>query len=911
MKNFYLILLLLSSTAAMAQLPQRNFKGRVIDSTTQQPLGDVSICIYRASDTSLLNFGFTTPIGNFALSVKSEDSLLVVISLLNYSDFNYKEGAKSSWSFKYFQDIKLARLPFQFRAVSVKTAAIRMKGDTIEINANKFKVLPGSDVAQLFKKIPGFEVNVKGEIKVAGADVNKILVDGSDFFGNNPGMVSKNLTADMIETVQVFDERNEDGSPKDNVSKVINLKLKKGKKNGLFGDVLAGYGTKDRYEGGIRMNNFKNDRKFSFVLNSNNINETGFDFGFNNWHSADYYERNGTFGDNGISYYYGDQGDGNINQKTSSGFTYFNEFSKKRKLSFSGMVTRNDYSSINSSNNIYAINDTTRRTKLDSTSSNGRAQSANFEVAYTKTLDSTGKFDIGATLKIKDNLMNTHSVNEIKLNQMLLNEGNTFQKNDFRNQSLEVNSSYRRYLRKDKRYNLFAYAGYIRSDDNSDAFQYTGNSFDTFNTRSKLGNTRNELLFKASGKMPVYKKLIYFNLAADKWIQDNRTFQTALNAISQYDRSFEQGYDQKVDSLSIQFKNRQDQMTLKPFFSFEKKSLWVSLGLTAMQMKINSDNETSGQSVGKKYNLYLPNFNISYYPENKAYLYLTLSQQTRFPTANELQPVVNISQTYERMAGNTDLKPQVNNRLGFYTNFYGLKGFRYLYNNFNLMTSNNAIIRESKQMEDGVIIRIPVNASGYMNIHNWFSTSKKIKKDFYGNFYLSYDYSKSPNIINKIVSSGTYTHLSLSPSFSYNKSDSMEINFGMTMDRTSNTNSLNSNLNYKQWLPGYNASIRGIIKYGTEMNTHINISDRRNVPGIGKVIPVWSAYIQQPIGKKGVSIKFSVYDILNKNTNIDRVSTDNFVSISQNNQLRRYFMLTLVFKIKKMGNNGDGEDYTF
>src|SRR5690606_23287839 len=159
-----------------------------------------------------------------------DDSLLVVVSHIKYNEFHHREPAMEGWNFKSFGDLKLARLAKQYKIVSVKTAAIRMNGDTIEINASKFKVLPGSDVAQLFKKIPGFEINVKGEIKVNGADVSKIMVDGSDFFGNNPGMVSKNLNADMIETVQVYEDRNEDGSPKENMTKVINLKLKKGKR---------------------------------------------------------------------------------------------------------------------------------------------------------------------------------------------------------------------------------------------------------------------------------------------------------------------------------------------------------------------------------------------------------------------------------------------------------------------------------------------------------------------------------------------------------------------------------------------------------------------------------------------------------------------------------------------------------
>ena len=227
-----------------AQKIYRSFKGRVVDSATTMPIPDVTISIYRASDTSLINFGFTTPNGNFTINVNNSDSLIITFSQLNYDEFTKKVPAMDdNWNFYNWGDIKLAKLSFTLTA-TVRKAAIRMNGDTMEINASRFKVLPGSDVAQLFKKIPGFEVNVKGEIKVGGVAVDKIMVDGSDFFGNNPGMVSKNLQADMIETVQVYEPKNADGSPvNDEVKKTINLKLKKNKRNGVFGDALAGYGT--------------------------------------------------------------------------------------------------------------------------------------------------------------------------------------------------------------------------------------------------------------------------------------------------------------------------------------------------------------------------------------------------------------------------------------------------------------------------------------------------------------------------------------------------------------------------------------------------------------------------------------------------------------------------------------------
>jgi hypothetical protein len=452
-KLFLFIIISLTCQNAFSQDPMRNFKGRVLDSSTYMPIADASVCIYRASDTSLLNFGFTTPNGNFQLSVRSTDSLIIIVSLFGYEEFTKKETGTDHWEFYHYGDIKLSVLPVTLKGFTVKTAAIRMKGDTIEINASRFKVLPGSDVAQLFKKIPGFEVSVKGEIKVGGSPVTKILVDGSDFFGNNPGMVSKNLSADMIETVQVFEDLNDDGSPKEESSKVINLKLKKGKRNGTFGDLMAGYGTRQRYESGLRLNNFKNDRKLSFIINGNNTNETGFDFGFNNAHSSYSADRNGS-SDNDYFYwsYNNNNGEGNINNKLSSGFTYFNEFSRKRKLSFNFVGSRNQYNTIQASKSINAINDSTQRSNTDSSTTNGIASYGKLDINYTKAVDSTGWYDFGLNTEMRINNSKTEATNIIRLNEQLLNKGLSSIYNKTDGSNINVHGNFRKVGRKNKLY---------------------------------------------------------------------------------------------------------------------------------------------------------------------------------------------------------------------------------------------------------------------------------------------------------------------------------------------------------------------------------------------------------------------------------------------------------------------------
>lgn len=906
-KNFFLQICLFAFGYVANGQAYRTFNGRVVDSASLQPLKDATISIYRASDTSLLNFGFTTPLGNFTISTKSDDSLLVIVSLLNYSDKVIKDPAAEGWRFMTLGDVKLRYDPVtNMQGATIRGSAIRMKGDTIEINASRFKVLPGSDVAQLFKKIPGFEVNVKGEIKVNGSEVTKIMVDGSNFFGNNPSMVSKNLNADMIETVQVFDDKNEDGSPKENTPKIINLKLKKGKKNGLFGDLMAGAGTSERYELGARMNSFKNDRKFSVVFNKNNTNNTGFDFGFGNWHSVDNYSRNGS-GESDFYYYDPSfSGEGNLNNKSNLGMTYFNEFKGKKKLSFNLDVSQNNFSSISSNNSFFALNDTINRNNYDSSYSTGISRKIYANINFTKSIDSTGYFEIGATGSMNQLENNSQIFNNIKFNELQINNGIGLQKNLNDGSFSSVNASYRRNLRKDKRYVFSVYSDFKYTGNNSNKYQYQENNIDTINFLNSRETNSYEILTKVFGRMPIYKKTWFFNLSADRWYQNNQSVQLTNGANLNNNRTFEQEYNQSVDTLSVKFNNTQEQYTIKPYFSLEGNHFYLSIGTTLMSYNLFNNNITQGTQFTKNFPKNLPYISVNYYPESLGWFYIMLSKSTNFPTVNDLQPVLNINNNYERTIGNSNLQPQDNYSMRLYSNLRKVKGFKHIYTYLTANISDNAKVLSKTQNDNGILVTMPVNATGMRNFSGYISTRKTITKVI--NLGLGYDYdiSRDPLLVNDVKSYGLNKGSRFSPNINISKSDSLELDFGMNIRYTKFTNSLNSAVNYSQMIYSYEASIRTLLGFGMEINSTLDIQDQRNVPNVGKLVPVWSMYLQQPIGKSNFNLKFTAYDILKQNTSISRFASDNFVVINRSNRLQQYFMLTLVYKIKKMGGEEDG-----
>lgn len=877
----------------------RSFKGRVVDSLNYKPLPDATVSIFRAKDTLLLNFGFTTPNGNFSISTKTDDSLLIIISLLNYKEHTKRvEMSSGQWSFHEYGDIKLTPLPVSLRGFTLNSSAIRMKGDTIEINASRFKVLPGSDVAQLFKKIPGFEISVKGEVKVNGVNVSKITVDGSDFFGNNPGLVSKNLNADMVETVQVFEDRNPDGSPKEEPASVINLKLKKGKRNGSFGDLIAGYGTDGRYEAGARLNQFKNDRKISFILNSNNINETGFDFGFENWHNATQISRNGISNDGG--FVSGAASRGNINNKTGGGLTYFNEFKGKRKLSFNLFINRNDFNSITASTGINALNDSLKRINTDSSESRGLALNAFFEINYSKEIDSTGEYDFGISTSMLDITNRKEAGNRILLNESVINKGKSELLRQDATEFIRLNGSYKRSLRKDGRYYFFLAADYNAGRDRNDFYQYLLNNSDTFNNLNERNQKNREWMVKLTGSMPLTKKLS-LNISGDRWHRDQSSLQQVRSASNRYAEEFEQEYIFEIDSLNADIQNKQTQLSVKPFLSFRSKKLYSQSGVTLLSFRMIRTGNTGPADLIRNYTKWLPYYTMSYYP-GKAYFYLSVSKTTSFPVIAELMPVPNLSNNYDRTEGNPDLEPTDRTSLRTYGSLHKLKGFRYFYFGAGFHASDNEKIWVNKTLANGVNARAPENASGMRSANIWLNLSKKVNKTLNLVFRNSVQYNKNPQKTDQLYAFGVSRGMDTEAGFNFSFLDSLEFTATANWSGSDYNNTLNNTLNYRQNVFSYSAETRFILPIGTEVSSNLLVSDQRNVPGIGRIVPLWNAYIQQPVDKKNrYHLKLTAFDILRQNTNIARTVNGNFIYISENNQLQRYFMLSLVYKIKKVG----------
>ena len=270
------------SAIAIAQTAG-SLKGKLVDTSAKQPLTEATVSVIDTKDSALVSYTLSDKKGLFEIKDLEPGEYRVLISFKGYQTWRKNFSIAADKKIVDLGEIKMEK-DYQVLGEVIVTddAPIKIKQDTIEFKADAFKTKPNATVEDLLKKVPGMQVDKDGTVKAQGEQVQKVYVDGKEFFGNDPKLATKNLTADMVESVQVFDDMSDqakftkidDGSKQ----KAVNIKLKKEKKKGFFGKALVGGGTDDRFETNLTFNHFNGDKQFSVLANANNLNKQGFSF---------------------------------------------------------------------------------------------------------------------------------------------------------------------------------------------------------------------------------------------------------------------------------------------------------------------------------------------------------------------------------------------------------------------------------------------------------------------------------------------------------------------------------------------------------------------------------------------------------------------------------------------------------
>ena len=264
-------ILFLSATAQKNEV-----SGIVKDTSTKASVKHAVVMLVSPKDSVIMAFTRVKDDGSYSFKNVVPGKYIFSVTHPNFGDFVDDVEIKNNEILSLVSMTPKSKL---LEAVIVKSGnPIRIKGDTTIYTADSFKVSANANVEELLKKMPGIQVDKNGQIKAMGQTVEKVLVDGEEFFGDDPGMAVKNLRADAVKEVQVFDKKSEQseftGIDDGKTQKTINLKLKEDKKKGYFGKVDLAGGLKkdieDRYNDNILLSSFKGKRKITgFLLNGN------------------------------------------------------------------------------------------------------------------------------------------------------------------------------------------------------------------------------------------------------------------------------------------------------------------------------------------------------------------------------------------------------------------------------------------------------------------------------------------------------------------------------------------------------------------------------------------------------------------------------------------------------------------
>jgi len=943
-KALPLLIALISLTGlAMAQNPYGSVKGKLVDTAAKQFLSEATVSVIGTIDSSLVSYTLSNKQGFFEIKDLEAGDYRILVSFQGYAPFKKNISITPTQRIADLGEIKMEK---EYKALGeviiTDDAPIKIKNDTVEFKANAFKTKPNATVEDLLKKVPGIQVDKDGTVKTQGEQVQKVYVDGKEFFGTDPKLATKNLTADMVESVQVFDDMSDqakftkidDGSRQ----KAINIKLKKDKRKGYFGRALAGAGTENRYEANLSLNHFNGDEQLSLLANANNLNKQGFSFsdiitamgGFQNMGgSSGAMGGGGGFGGGGGGMQmtgtksgsfgtFGNTSSGGITRSISAGINYNNYVAAKLKIG-------TNYFFSNSKNE--AEKDIFRQTFFQNDSitesnekyfSNSTNQNHRFNIRMEYQIDSMNSllYTPSLTLQHSDatssDISSTQSITPFQ--KYLSVTGTSKNTNERNGTTLNNNLLFRHRFRKIGRTITIGWSN-TNSQSDGDGFNISSNTFynpdttvdRTFyqnrNTRQKT-HTHNNVL-SSSYTEPLGKdKLLELNYAYtnNRNISDKETF------------DFDPGsgkYQILNLPLTNYFKNLFEANRFGANFRVQKKKYNYQLG-TAIQF--STLESTSLAIIGKdsisrnKYKNFFPVANFNYQVNRSKSFRFRYNGRTNQPTLSQLQNVLDQSNSLQWRIGNPELKQEFNHNLNVGYNTFDILTFRFIAANLGFSTTSNKIVNSTDSVAKGIQLIKPVNLDGAFNTSSFVTVgfpfkNKKLKGSSL-NFTNSISYNKDVSLQYKQKNVGKTITVTQGAGVNFNLlKEALDLGVNMNVSYYNVKNSVSTSLNSNYFTQTYSADIsltflKSII-LSSDFDYYVN-SGRAN--GFNQTIPLWNAALsKQLFKKKNAELRLSVNDILNQNQSITRTNSDTYIEDTRTNVLRRYYMLSFLFTLNKMG----------
>ena len=959
---------LIMMCSALSVFSQRiTVSGRILDGVGE-PIDMATIQILSLPDSAYVNGCVSNSRGYFTLPSVKAGSYVVKFSFVGYESKVQAVNLAATRTQVNLGTIKLEENAVLLKeaVVTAQAAQVEVKEDTIQYNVSAYRVPEGSALEELVKKIPGAEVSEDGKITLNGKDITKILVNGKEFFSGDTQVAMKNLTVDMVDKIKAYDKKSDlarvTGIDDGEEEAVIDLTVKKGMDQGIFGNADLGGGTESRWVGKAMVNHFADKKQFSLMANLNNVNDQGFPGGGGGFRMG---------GNNGLTtrrMFGGNfafenkkvemggnlrfQHDDTDTQSKSSTYTtasgnYGNSLSKslghRLSLNFDGRL---EWKPDSLTNLIFRPRASMSRSRNNS---NSRSITATEDTnPYMETINEFFSSSLSGI-----DLRNILSNNE-KLALALLNAQSSQSHNnsDSENASGELQFN-RKFGSEGRNITLRVTGGYTNGDNEN--FSYNDQFYFISSTNAEDSNN----LIRRYSKTPTTSwnysgQLTYSEpIARATYLQFSYRFSRnySENDRNTYDLSDVMG-DNPIGYLPVGWESYRDKSLSKYVENtYDLHNLGLTLRIIRSKWQLNLGatyqpqhsvtNYQQGEYMDRmgtftrNVNNISPTLDYRYNFSRMSRLRIRYRVQTSQPSVSNLLPVIDNSNPLSISMGNPSLRPSLTNRFEINYNTFLPESQTGIMTMMNIRTTSNSVSSKTTYFTNGGNLSMPENIDGNWNamgILN-FNTAFKDKRFTINTFtrasfnnYVSYytdrntkvedkyDFTRNDLIFDEVhnyyssveaqknVTKNLVLGERLSLAF---RSDLFDVAVNGNVEYNNMKNKLLPSSNSNTWNFSYGINGNLNLPWNMSLSTDLTNSSRRGYSddSYNTNELVWNAQISQNFLKgNALTLQLQFFDILKKQSNVSRMISAMMSSDTEYNAINSYAMLHVTYRLNIMGN---------
>lgn len=855
---------------------QHSITGKVLDDEGM-PLNYATVALLNQGDSILKYFGISNKEGVYQIKSVKEGNYIMQFSFVG-KQMSFENISIPNEKGDDFGDKTLLQESIGEVTVIGEYIPIEFKSDTVEFNSKAFATKQDAVVEDLLKKIPGVEVDNSGNIKALGEDVTKILVDGKEFFGNDPKVATKNLPANAVDKVQIYDKRTEEAEfmgIDDGVrDRTINILLNPDNKKGYFGDIEAGAGYSDQihYKADAKLYRFSDKLQTAFLGMYNNINEFGYSGKGHNWGRTI----------NGVN----TTGAGGINLSYNA--TKYNRYF----ISYLGQSTNTILEQSTITQNFSDLGNYSQESEKESDEIDA-PHKVNFGIRhnFNKRNNFTLDGNVGYTYNNLENTLTTltqldgTSINNLNNTESIL--GNTI--------NADAKGVYILKLNEEKSQIKTNITGSFSRNISENSFENITTFFDPLGgeTINQFQNLNTEKLNLSADPTFVQQlsKFWYINANANLGLSNEHNLREQGNLTD----------NTPIASLGTDFFTKN--MFVEPALSIQRNTSKLQLNLTLGSAFEQLDrNATTNTDAIQNYSHFLPSFSLASYYDKGKRLNLKYNTSVNMPSVTQLDEAINTINPLSLYQGNMALTPEYKHNANLSWSIFDQFSFTSFFSRIGASYTQNKISTARTINADFTNLITPINVDYYYQAYGFMYFSTPIRAlGIKINIKANENYSKGLNIINDVDNVNTsFTH-SINLSIENRNKEKWDLLVGGSVALTDSKYSISENMNNVY----YNTSYFTQIDYNptdnwsfeTEANM-MNYSSKSFGESIS--IPLVSAGVSYYFKNwKKASLKLEVKDALNKSENIYQISEANYLMQQTSNTIGRLVMLSFKMKLGK------------